>query len=124
MKVDFFPYIDHLDYDQLKRQKSASAIKSDKFTINQNFSTGTFIGSSGVYLTSLTSCDCMDNSIRRLPCKHMYRLASEVGVFDYHKNVLMYNDILKLEKEINTLLKKLNVYELEEVLEFINDLIL
>ena len=33
------------------------------------------------YIVHLESCTCGDFKIRRLPCKHMYRLAHELGVF-------------------------------------------
>ena len=35
----------------------------------------------GDYLVSLENCTCMDFRQRHLPCKHMYKLASRVGVF-------------------------------------------
>ncbi|GAA0200753.1 hypothetical protein [Selenomonas dianae] len=33
------------------------------------------------YETSLTKCKCVDFRQRRLPCKHIYRLAAELGVY-------------------------------------------
>lgn len=33
------------------------------------------------YLVSLESCTCQDFQQRQLPCKHMYKLASRVGIF-------------------------------------------
>lgn len=37
-----------------------------------------------VYHTTLTSCTCPDFAERQLPCKHMYRLAEELGYFDLY----------------------------------------
>ena len=33
------------------------------------------------YLVSLHWCSCRDFQLRKLPCKHMYKLASRLGVF-------------------------------------------
>lgn len=33
------------------------------------------------YETSLTGCQCVDFHRRKLPCKHIYRLATELGVY-------------------------------------------
>lgn len=48
---------------------------SSPFNISANI-----IGSKGdVYKTSLFSCTCKDFQLHQHPCKHMYRLAAEVG---------------------------------------------
>ena len=39
-----------------------------------------FIGSAGKYKTKLQSCTCPDFKKRKLPCKHMYRLAGDMGL--------------------------------------------
>lgn len=40
---------------------------------------GLFVGGSGeIYETSLQKCQCFDYQARNLPCKHMFRLASEI----------------------------------------------
>lgn len=38
-----------------------------------------------VYHTTLTSCTCPDFKERNVPCKHMYRLANELGYFSLYK---------------------------------------
>lgn len=38
-----------------------------------------------VYYTTLTSCTCPDFKERDVPCKHMYRLANELGYFSLYK---------------------------------------
>lgn len=59
-----------------------------KFTINRKTKEATFIGHSGdKYITTLRSCTCEDFKERDswmsafTPCKHMFRLATELGYF-------------------------------------------
>ena len=59
------------------------------------------LGESGqVYQTSLHSCSCPDFQARHQPCKHMYRLALELGC-------LLSFDSSSLEAEANSLLLRL-----------------
>lgn len=72
----------HTTPDQLKRQKSASEPKLAPIGIDTVNKTASFKGSSKTpYETSLYTCTCRDYFVRRLPCKHMYRLANELGEF-------------------------------------------
>jgi len=72
----------HKELDQRLRQARATAPKYAPLSLDINAQTATFKGSSGrVYETSLYTCTCRDYSIRQLPCKHMYRLAQELGIF-------------------------------------------
>jgi len=74
---NFFPGTSelHNSIDQIKRQKS-----SVNLTVHfVDAITGT--GNINKYAVSLTGCDCVDFKRRSLPCKHMYRLACELGVF-------------------------------------------
>lgn len=58
------------------------------------------IGASGdIYEVSLNSCTCKDFEIHRQPCKHMYRLAAEVGA-------LLACDTASLEQRISSLLQE------------------
>lgn len=69
--------------DQLKRQKSASEKKVTPVSIDHSNSIGTFKGSAkSNYITTLSGCSCIDFSRRNLPCKHMYRLAHELSLFN------------------------------------------
>lgn len=69
--------------DQLKRQKSASEKKNTPVSIDRSNATGVFKGSAkSNYVTTLSSCSCIDFSRRNLPCKHMYRLAHELSIFN------------------------------------------
>lgn len=65
----------HSDVEQLKRQKSALSLKMS--AIDSVLQTGTIKN----YSVSLENCSCVDFSRRHKPCKHMYRLAMELGIF-------------------------------------------
>ncbi len=65
----------HSDTDQLKRQKSALSLKMDSVDSDLK------IGSIKNYSVSLENCSCADFARRHKPCKHMYRLAMDLGIF-------------------------------------------
>ena len=65
----------HKEEDQLKRIKSALKLRMDSV----DFANQT--GHIKNYDVSLDKCTCMDFGRRRKPCKHIYRLAIELGVF-------------------------------------------
>ena len=65
----------HATEDQLKRQQSAKSLQLD--SIDRDARTGKI----KTYDVSLDGCTCVDFSRRHKPCKHMYRLATELGVF-------------------------------------------
>lgn len=69
----------HTEPEQVKRQKSAAKADITPISIENDFAV--FRGSKKNYETTLISCTCTDYGIRRLPCKHIYRLAHELGVF-------------------------------------------
>lgn len=70
----------HDSLDQEKRIKSAQKAECTPLEINADECNGKFQGSSGSYVTTLDCCECVDFSKRKLPCKHMYRLAIELGI--------------------------------------------
>lgn len=73
----------HKDAEQLTRQKSATNKKLTPINIDYVGCTGYFKGSSKKpYTTTLESCTCGDFIRRRLPCKHIYRLAHELNIFN------------------------------------------
>lgn len=66
--------------DQLKRQKSGMSAKCTPTEINFNNKTAIFKGSGKTpYTTTETTCTCRDYFIRKLPCKHIYRLRYELS---------------------------------------------
>lgn len=81
----------HNDPEQKKRQKSALKLLVSSIDANDQ---------SGIindYQVSLSNCSCVDFIRRQKPCKHMYRLAYELGLFSLDGNVI--NATAKTEKE-------------------------
>lgn len=65
--------------EQIKRRKSANGAKMAPVSIDYLEQTAIFAGSGKKpYNTTVGSCTCKDFSIRRLPCKHIYRLRMEL----------------------------------------------
>lgn len=61
-------------------------------------------GESGsVYDVTLYSCTCKDFSVRKTPCKHMYRLAVEVGALLSYNTDYIKETILSLKAEEHAL---------------------
>ncbi|MBQ3337721.1 MAG: hypothetical protein IJG80_09995 [Selenomonadaceae bacterium] len=69
-------YLLHAEYNQLERQKKA--LNLEMASVNRESKTGTIKD----YKVSLDHCTCVDFQRRLKPCKHMYRLAFELGAFD------------------------------------------
>lgn len=68
------------DPEQIKRQKSS--VKCTPIKIDYENETAIFKGSGkSPYTTTTTTCTCRDYFVRRLPCKHIYRLLTELGYF-------------------------------------------
>ena len=65
----------HEEYEQLQRQQRATELQLD--SIDRDARTGKI----KTYDVSLDGCTCVDFSRRHKPCKHMYRLAIELGIF-------------------------------------------
>ena len=64
-----------------KRIKSAQSAKLTPISIDRDEMCGHFQGSYGSYDTWLTECQCVDFARSQKPCKHIYRLAMELGVY-------------------------------------------
>lgn len=76
----------HDSDDQKKRISKAYAADNTPLSIDRNTMIGRFQGSSGRYETSIEKCTCIDFVRRKLPCKHMYRLAIELELFGEKRN--------------------------------------
>ena len=74
----------HEQPDQVKRQKNALRLNVEKID------TETQSGIINEYAVSLSECSCQDYKMRHMPCKHMYRLAHELGCF--HLDGAIVND--------------------------------
>ena len=71
----------HDTTDQQKRIARAYSAENTPLSISVDDCTGQFQGNSGRYDTSLSECTCTDFKRRKQPCKHMYRLAIELGTY-------------------------------------------
>ena len=70
----------HDTEDQKKRFASSKKADCTPVSINNSDGSGAFSGKHGSYQTALDGCSCVDFARRKLPCKHMYRLAIELGI--------------------------------------------
>lgn len=69
--------------EQKKRFKSSLTSKLIPISVDKYAQTGQFNGSGKEpYNTTLKNCDCFDFKRRKMPCKHIYRLAIELGLID------------------------------------------
>lgn len=79
----------HSDDAQISRQGRAMTYPF-MFDIDTNTKTARFSSTSDLpyYDTSLSQCNCYDFQGRQLPCKHMYRLATELGIIEIIRRTL------------------------------------
>lgn len=80
-KSSWDPSIHESDYAK-KRITSAKSAKLTPVKIDPTDCYGYFQGAHGRYETWLDSCPCGDFIRSKLPCKHIYRLAIELGILD------------------------------------------
>lgn len=107
----------------LKRIKSAKSAKLTPIKIDTTDSYGYFQGAHGRYETFLDTCPCGDFRRAKLPCKHIYRLAIELGLMDVEVEsdanaiVLPQNERVDFEDVIHILdsLSDKAKYELAEI---------
>ena len=73
----------HLGDKQEKTIKRAQLSETTPQSVDRVAQTAVFFGSGkNPYQTSLSSCTCSDFTHRKLPCKHIYRLAMELSIID------------------------------------------
>ncbi len=72
----------HSKQDQLNRQKRALRLNVESIDFE------TRSGKINGYDVSLANCTCVDFSMNQKPCKHMYRLAHELGIFQLSGTVI------------------------------------
>lgn len=73
----------HFSYDQQKRLSSAQKSETSPQSIDNEKQCAEFPSSGKKpYRTTLSSCTCPDFCRRKLPCKHIYRLAMQCGIID------------------------------------------
>ncbi|UED78400.1 SWIM zinc finger domain-containing protein [Lysinibacillus sp. CD3-6] len=86
----------HEQESQLKRINSAKKIACTPISIDKSNYSAVFQGKKIRYSTSLEECSCVDFSRNKQPCKHIYRLALELGIIkgEYESNILKVIDQL------------------------------
>lgn len=72
----------HSTTDQVRRIQRACEESYNIKSEDTAFGTALFIGGSGKYRTSLVECSCPDFKKRKLPCKHMYKLAIDMNLIE------------------------------------------
>lgn len=105
----------HNEIEQLRRQKSALNLKSNSVDYEKQ------IGIVGDYPVTLYDCSCIDFARRGKPCKHMYRLAVDLGVYKISEKVsdksIIATEIVKVEKDKEFFLPdKLSLHNMPEQL--------
>lgn len=80
--TDLWPGETHTTEYAIKRINSAKSAKLTPVKIDRDDMYGYFQGSHGRYETFLDQCPCGDFVRSKLPCKHIYRLAMELGAID------------------------------------------
>lgn len=78
----------HKSEAQQKRMANAASSALTPIDVNYKNKTATFSGHHGIYQTALDSCSCRDFYTRKLPCKHIYRLAHEIQHIDLGQPVM------------------------------------
>lgn len=72
----------HVSPDQLTRIRRSKSVKIISY--DKDAKTAVVAGTGNTsYTTTFESCSCGDFKARRLPCKHMYRLAALYGGVDF-----------------------------------------
>lgn len=73
----------HTDAKQISRRINASTIRKRDIKIDRDAQTALVNGSAfEPYEVTLNDCSCSDFAYYSRPCKHMYRLAEELGLID------------------------------------------
>lgn len=87
----------HKDPNQIIRQQRAGEWASRPYEIDKLNNSAIFTGSGkSPYSTTLIDCTCGDYRKRKLPCKHMYRLAYELDIF-YPDTIYTPYDVVRFD---------------------------
>lgn len=107
MSIQFGQWSDdiHDDFEQVKRIEAGRKLGKKIIEINKDEEWAIIQGSSEQpYRATLRECTCADFAIRQgmFPCKHIYCLASELGLLDdlpvYKKSKSNFNPKTEIEK--------------------------
>ncbi len=105
----------HANKAQIARQGWAMTYPFS-FCVNASTKTARFSSTSDLpyYDTSLSACDCYDFQERKMPCKHIYRLAVELGIIEIFKRPSFNKEdieIIKNSSDIDTHPAQVKRYE-------------
>lgn len=84
----YWGHCNHDDYYSILRKRRASLGYLTPIYIDHKNGIARFCGSNCDYQTTIISCECSDFHKRQMPCKHMYRLAHELGIFFLNTEVV------------------------------------
>ena len=109
----------HETEDAKKRIQSSKSAKLTPVSVDSDGMTGVFKGSGRQpYNVSLESCTCVDFIRNKKPCKHMYRLATELGALgDAKDDVQRFRDRGMAWEEVADIVEELSE---DAQLEFIS----
>ena len=99
----------HNQDEQIKRQIRAAPNDMNPVSVDRAASTAKFGGTDSVHTACLTECSCVDFRTRKLPCKHIYRLASELGLYKLNINISyseIDNEVLKNIRKLKAELRQ------------------
>ncbi len=104
------------DVGQIKRFERATSGKAGEMFFPENTFAAEFLGSSGLYRTTLDDCTCIDFMRCGEPCKHMYKLAIESGVIDPDVEPWkLYQNYSKVADRVKRKIATLTLAQLEEL---------
>lgn len=109
----------HYSQEQQKRIEKAKDGKYTPIVLDIDGEGAYFQGENREYATTLDSCQCIDFSKRKCPCKHMYRLAMELGVFPgieecKHETIIPFSERVSVEE----VLFRISDFSEDELTEF------
>lgn len=91
----------HIEPSQISKRSKAEALKASQVKVNKEDQTAKILGSAlEPYHVSLSDCTCPDYAVYGLPCKHMYRLAIDLGIFPRLPKVDRNEEKLLIKKEL------------------------
>ena len=82
---EIWSHTNHDSLPQIKSRNAAKKIKPSHITMNQDGTCEVSGSGSLPYCVTLSSCTCQDYLINKRmesPCKHIYRLASDLGQYE------------------------------------------
>jgi len=106
----------HNTVDQIKRFEKSTDKKTKMVSFDAETQSAEFEGSDcSIYNTTLDGCTCVDFAMRGLPCKHMYKLATECKIID--PTVEPWKTFTGYSKLLNGVKKKINNLDMKQLNE-------